>query len=78
MSTSREIAAAVIVFDEIAEFGKTKKKKKKKRRSQWYRSWLYERNKWSHVNLSHRLRDTSESDFKNFLRMSEVLSLIIC
>jgi hypothetical protein len=43
MSTSREMAAAVIVLDEIAEFGK--KKKKKKRRSQWCRSWLHERNK---------------------------------
>jgi hypothetical protein len=58
------------MLDEIGEFGKAKKKKKK-RRSQWCRSWLHKRNKWSHVNLLHRLHDTNESDFENFLKMSE-------
>jgi hypothetical protein len=58
------------VLDETGGFEKTKKKKKS--RSQWCRSWLHERNKWSRVSLLHRLRDTSESDFKNVLRISEV------
>nr|CAI5840206.1 unnamed protein product [Callosobruchus analis] len=45
--------------------------KKKKRKNIWVKEWLQKRSILSHIQLIKELRNSSENDLKNYLRMNE-------
>jgi cob(I)alamin adenosyltransferase len=46
-------------------------KKKKKQRRVWTKTWLLNRNQFSHMSLLAELATNEPQDFKNYLRMNE-------
>ena len=69
MSSSKQIAAAVIILDECGVLGR--KRKNRKRREMWAKKWLLGRDRYTHLNLSNFVRNDSPEDYKNYLRMSD-------
>lgn len=48
-------------------------KKKKRQKRIWVKQWLRERNKYTVVNLLQELKVHEPNDFKNYLRMNDML-----
>jgi hypothetical protein len=48
MSSSKQVAAAVIILDECSVFGR--KRKNRKRREMWDKKWLLGRYRYTHLN----------------------------
>ena len=69
MSSSKQVAAAVIILDECGVFGR--KRKNRKRREMWAKKWLLGRDRFTHLNLLNFIRNDSPEDYKNYLRMSD-------
>jgi hypothetical protein len=59
MSSSKQVAAAVIILNECGMFGR--KRKNRKRRKMWSKTWL----------LLNFIKNDSPEDYKNYLRMSD-------
>jgi len=49
MSSSKQVAVAVIVLDECGVFGRNRKNRK--RREMWAKKWLLGRDRFTHLNL---------------------------
>jgi hypothetical protein len=69
MSSSKQVAAAVIIIDEWGVLGR--KRKNKNRREMWAKKWLLGRDRFTHLNLLNFIRSDSPVDYKNYLRMSD-------
>jgi hypothetical protein len=69
MSSSKQVAAAVIVLNECGLFGR--KRKNRKRRKMWAKKWLLGREIFTHLNLLNFIRNDSPEDYKKCLRMSD-------
>jgi len=69
MSSSKQVAAAVIILDECSVFWR--KRKNRKRRDMWAKKWLLGRDRFTHLNLLNFIRNDSPEDYKNYLRMSD-------
>nr|CAI5840130.1 unnamed protein product [Callosobruchus analis] len=61
MSQEECAAAFVVIY----------RNKKKKRKNIWVKEWLQKRSILSHIQLIKELRNSSENDLKNYLRMNE-------
>jgi hypothetical protein len=48
MSSSKQVAAAVIILDECGVLGRNKNRK---RREMWAKNWLLGRHRFTHLNL---------------------------
>lgn len=68
MSSSKQVAAAVIILDECGVFGR---KKHRKRREMWAKNWLLSRDRFTHLNLLNFIRNDRPEDYKNYFRMSD-------
>ena len=64
-SLSNQVAAAVIVLDELDAF-----KKERKERGMWSKNWLLNRQRFSLMNLLNSITNDSRNDNQNYLRMS--------
>jgi len=69
MSSSKQVAAAVIILDECGVFGR--KRKNRKRREMWAKKGLLGRDRYTHLNLLNFIRNSSPEDYQNYLRMSD-------
>jgi len=69
MSSSKQVAAAVIILDECGVCGR--KRKSRKRRELWAKKWLLGRDRFTHFNLWNFIRNDSPEDYKNYLRMPD-------
>ena len=69
MSSSKQVAAAVIILDECGVF--VRKRKNIKRREMWANKWLLDRDRYTHLNLLNFIRNSSPEDYQNYLRMSD-------
>jgi hypothetical protein len=67
MSSSKQVAAAVIILDECGVFGR--KRKNRKRKEMWAKKWLLGRDRFTHLNFLNFIRNDSPEDCKNYLRM---------
>ena len=63
MSSSKQVAAAVIILDECGVFGR--KRKNRKRGEMWAKKWLLGRERFTHLNLLNVIRNDSPEDYKN-------------
>ena len=62
MSTSKQVAAAVIILDECGVLGR--KRKNRKRREMWAKKWLLDRDRYTHLNVLNFIRNDSPEDYK--------------
>jgi hypothetical protein len=62
MSSSKQVAAAVIILDECGVFGR-------KRREMWAKNWLLGTDRFTHSNLLNFIRNDSPEDYRNYFRM---------
>ena len=62
MSSSKQVAAAVIILDECGVLGR--KRKNRKRREMWAKKWLLDRDRYTHLNLLNFIRNDSPEDYK--------------
>jgi hypothetical protein len=62
MSSSKQIAAAVIILDGFGVFGR-------KRREMWAKNWLLGRDRFTYLNLLNFIRNDSPEDYRNYFRM---------
>jgi hypothetical protein len=69
MSSSKKIAAAVIILDDCGVFGR-------ERREMWAKNWLLGRDRFTHLNLLNFIRNDSPEDYRNYFRMSDVLAKV--
>jgi hypothetical protein len=69
MSSSKQVAAAVIILDECGVFGR--KRKNRKRREMWAKKGFLGRDRFTNLNLLNFNRNDSPEDYKNHLRMSD-------
>jgi len=69
MSSSKQVAAAVIILDKCGVFGR--KRKNRKRREMWAKKRLLGRDRYTNLNLLNFIRNDSPEDYKNYLRMSD-------
>ena len=60
MSSSKQVAAAVIILDECGVFGR--KRKNRERREMWAKKWLLDRDRYTHLNLLSFVRNGSPED----------------
>jgi hypothetical protein len=65
MSSSKQVAAAMIILDECGVFGR--KRKTRKRREMWAKKWSLGRDRFTHLNLLNFIRNDSPEDYKNYL-----------
>ena len=61
MSSSKQIAATVIILDECGVFGR--KRKNRKRREMWAKKWLLDRDRYTHLNLLNFIRNDSPEEY---------------
>jgi hypothetical protein len=69
MSSSKQVAAAVIILDECGVFGR-------ERREMWAKNWMLGRDRFTHLNLLIFIRNDSPEDYRNYFRMSDVLAKV--
>jgi hypothetical protein len=69
MSSSKQVATAVIILDECGVFGR--KREDRKRREMWAKKWLFGTDRFTHLNLLNFIRNDSPEDSKNYLRISD-------
>ena len=55
MSSSKQVAAAVIILNECGVFGR--KRKDRKRREMWVKKWLLGRDRYTHLNILNFIRE---------------------
>ena len=69
MSSSKQVAAAVIILDQCDVFGR--KRKNRKRREMCAKKWLLGGDRFTHLYFLNGIRNDSPEDYKNYLRMSD-------
>jgi hypothetical protein len=71
MSSSTQVAAAVIILDECGVLGR--KRKNRNRREMWAKKWLLGRNRFTHLNLLNFIRNDSPEDYKKLSKSQDSL-----
>jgi hypothetical protein len=66
MSSSKQVAAAVIILDGCGVYGKNKNRNL---REIWAKKWLLGRDRFTHLNLLNFIRNDSPEDYRNYFRM---------
>ena len=61
MSSSKQVAAAVIILDECGVFGR--KRNNRKRREMWAKKWLLGRDRYTHLHLLNFIRNDSPEEY---------------
>ena len=69
MSSSKQVAAAVIILDECGVFGR--ERKNRKRREMWAKKWLLDRDRYTNLNLLNFIGNYSSEDYQYHLRISD-------
>jgi hypothetical protein len=69
MSSSKQVAAAVIILDERGVLGR--KRENRKRREMWAKKWLLGRDRFSHLNLLNFIRNDSHEDYKTLSKSQD-------
>jgi hypothetical protein len=69
MSSSKQVAAAVIILDERGVLGR--KRENRKRREMWAKKWLLGRDRFTHLNLLNFIRNDSHEDYKTLSKSQD-------
>jgi hypothetical protein len=69
MSSSKQVAAAVIILDEWCVLGR--KRKNRKRREMCTQKWLLGRDRFTHLNLLNFIRNDSSEDYKTLSKIQD-------
>jgi len=69
MSSSKQVATAVIILDECGVFGR--ERKNRKRREMWAKKWLLDRDRYTNLNLLNFIGNYSSEDYQYHLRISD-------
>jgi hypothetical protein len=69
MSSSKQVAAAVIILDGCGVLGR--KRKNRKRREMWAKEWLLGRDRFTHLSLLNFIRNDSPEEYKTLSKSQD-------